>query len=335
MFLFEDKGLVSIHSIRSKIKGRDRAQNSQVSTKLICVTDCQFLSWFSCFCPWVCMAIEQISEYQSFGGKMGFYAHNSQQCNTTMQFAVYQPPQAQTQTLPVVYFLSGLTCNEENFMVKAGAQRIAAKYGLILVAPDTSPRDTGINGEDSSWDFGTGAGFYVDATQAPWSHYYRMYSYVVEELPTLIGDHFPVQPGNQSIFGHSMGGHGALVCALRNPQKYKSVSAFAPIVAPMRCPWGEKALSGYLGDNRNEWVSYDACELVKQGGFPEQILIDQGRADKFLETQLKPELFAQACEQVKQPLQLRYHDGYDHSYYFIASFVEEHLQFHAQALGNL
>ncbi|BAZ06210.1 S-formylglutathione hydrolase [Calothrix sp. NIES-3974] len=281
------------------------------------------------------MVLEQIAEYKSFAGKLGFYSHQSQECQTKMRFAIYLPPQAQTQTLPVIYFLSGLTCSEENFMVKAGAQQLAAKYGIILVTPDTSPRDTGIAGEDLSWDFGTGASFYVDATQTPWLHHYRMYSYVVEELPALIANNFPVQTEKQSIFGHSMGGHGALVCAMRNPEKYKSVSAFAPIVSPMRCPWGEKAFSGYLGENRETWRIYDACELVKEVGYPRPILIDQGTADKFLETQLKPELFAQACQQVKQPLQLRYQEGYDHSYYFIATFIDDHLRFHAEALGCL
>jgi len=272
------------------------------------------------------------SESKSFGGKLSFYSHPSSTCKGEMRFAVYQPPQAVSQPVPVVYFLSGLTCTEENFMVKAGAQQFASKYGLILVVPDTSPRNTGIPGEDDEWDFGTGAGFYVDATEEPWRSHYQMYSYVVEELPAIINANFPVIPDKQGIFGHSMGGHGALVCALRNPEKYKSVSAFAPIVAPMRCPWGQKALSRYLGDDRSVWRDYDASELVKQAKFPSPILIDQGTADKFLADQLMPEVFQQACAQVNQPLGLRYQQGYDHSYYFISSFIEDHIRHHAIAL---
>jgi S-formylglutathione hydrolase len=249
-----------------------------------------------------------------------------------MRFAVYQPPQAKSQRVPVLYFLSGLTCTEENFMVKAGAQQFAAKYGLMLVAPDTSPRNTGIEGEDDDWDFGTGAGFYVDATVEPWSSHYRMYSYVVHELPDLMAEHFPVEPDKQGIFGHSMGGHGALVCALRNPEQYKSVSAFAPIAAPMRCPWGEKAFTHYLGSNPETWRAYDASELVLIAGYNRSILIDQGTADPFLEEQLLPEVFKEACEKAGQPLTLRYQEGYNHSYYFIATFMEDHIRHHAAAL---
>ncbi|MEH2449708.1 MAG: S-formylglutathione hydrolase [Nostoc sp.] len=273
-----------------------------------------------------------ISEYKSFGGKLGFYSHPSSTCNCEMRFAVYQPPQATQQPVPILYFLSGLTCIEENFMVKAGAQRYAAEYGLMLVVPDTSPRNTGIPGEDDDWDFGTGAGFYVDATEEPWDQRYQMYSYVVQELPALITANFPVQPERQGIFGHSMGGHGALVCAMRNPELYKSVSAFAPITAPMRCPWGQKAFSGYLGSNQESWRAYDASELVKQVGYHSPILIDQGTADKFLVEQLMPEVFEQACADVKQPLNLRYQEGYDHSFYFITSFIEDHIRHHAIAL---
>ncbi|CDN12753.1 S-formylglutathione hydrolase [Richelia intracellularis] len=217
-------------------------------------------------------------------------------------------------------------------MEKAGAQRFAAKYGLILVIPDTSPRNTGIPGEDENWDFGTGAGFYVDATEKPWLNHYQMYSYVTKELPEIIAANFPVEPSRQGIFGHSMGGHGALVCALRNPQQYRSVSAFAPIVAPMNCPWGEKAFSNYLGEDRENWRNYDASELIRQQPFHSPILIDQGTEDKFLNQELLPEIFAQACEQVNQPLTLRYQEGYDHSYYFIASFIEDHIRYHAIAL---
>ncbi|MDJ0798299.1 MAG: S-formylglutathione hydrolase [Calothrix sp. MO_167.B12] len=272
------------------------------------------------------------AEYKLFDGKLGFYSHLSACCNSEMGFAVYQPPQAKSQNVPILYFLSGLTCTEENFMIKAGAQRLAAKYGLILVAPDTSPRNTGIAGEDEEWDFGTGAGFYVDATQKPWVNHYQMYSYVVQELPDLIAANFPVEPSRQGIFGHSMGGHGALVCALRNPQQYKSVSAFAPIVAPMHCPWGEKTLSRYLGEDRESWRAYDASELIRQGKFHSPILIDQGTADTFLAEQLLPAIFEQACEEVNQPLTLRYQEGYDHSYYFISTFIEDHIRHHAIAL---
>ena len=220
-------------------------------------------------------------------------------------------------------------------MVKAGAQQFAGKHGVMLVVPDTSPRNTGIPGEDADWDFGTGAGFYVDATEAPWNTHYRMYSYVTDELPSLIAEHFPIQPDRQGIFGHSMGGHGALICALKNPDRYRSVSAFAPIAAPMRCPWGQKAFTNYLGENKDTWRAYDASELVFTNRFNDTILIDQGMADSFLENQLMPEVFEQACAQVGQPLTLRRHANYDHSYYFIATFMEDHIQHHARCLyGN-
>jgi S-formylglutathione hydrolase len=274
-----------------------------------------------------------VNEYKVFGGKLNFYSHLSTTCKTNMRFAVYHPPRPKSQPVPVLYFLSGLTCTEENFMVKSGAQKYASEHGLMLVVPDTSPRNTGIPNEDDNWDFGTGAGFYVDATEEPWNLHYQMYSYMVEELPTLIATHFAIQADKQGIFGHSMGGHGALVCALRNPDKFKSVSAFAPIVAPMHCPWGEKTLSGYLGENKENWYDYDASELVKKYKYHGNILIDQGTADKFLLEQLKPELFKQACKEVNQPLNLRYQEGYDHSYCFIASFIEEHIQHHMQELG--
>lgn len=278
------------------------------------------------------MAIDLINEYKCFGGKLGFYSHVSTACNGEMRFAVFQPPQIQTQSVPVLYFLSGLSSTEENFMMKAGAQKYAAEYGLMLVAPDTSPRNTGTPGEDDDWDFGTGAGFYVDATQQPWASHYKMYSYVVEELPTLIAGNFSIQTDKQGIFGHSMGGHGALICALRNPEKFKSVSVFAPIVAPMGCSWGEKVLSGYLGEDKEVWRDYDACELVKKLKYRGNILIDQGTTDKYLVEQLKPELFKQACEEVNQPLNLRYQEGYDHGYYFITSFIEDHIKHHVREL---
>lgn len=273
------------------------------------------------------------SEYKSFGGKLGFYSHPSSTCNSEMRFAVYQPPQATSEHVPILYWLSGLTCTEENFIIKAGAQKYAAEHGLLLVAPDTSPRNTGIPGEDENWDLGSGAGFYVDATEKPWSSHYKMYSYVIEELPTLIAKNFPVKQDKQSIFGHSMGGHGALICAMRNPEKYKSVSALAPIVTPMQSVLGQKVFTAYLGDNKEDWRNYDASELVKKVGFHSPILIDQGSADNFYqEKQLLPDVFEKACKEVNQPLKLRYQEGYDHSYYFIASFMEDHIRHHASFL---
>lgn len=272
-----------------------------------------------------------ISENRCFGGTVGFYSHRSETCNGEMRFAVYQPPQATSKPVPVLYFLSGLTCTEENFIAKAGAQRFAAEYGLMLVVPDTSPRNTGIAGEDDDWDFGTGASFYVDATEQPWRSHYQMYSYIVHELPDVIAEHFPVQP-QQGICGHSMGGHGAIVCALRNPDRYKSVSAFAPIVAPMRCPWGQKAFTHYLGSDQESWRAYDASELVQKVKYNRPILIDQGTADQFLAKQLLPDVFEQACAAVGQPLNLRFQEGYDHSYCFIATFIEDHIRHHAAAL---
>jgi S-formylglutathione hydrolase len=274
-----------------------------------------------------------ISEHKCFEGVQGFYSHDSLEIGLPMRFSVYQPPQARKHKLPVLYYLAGLTCTEETFMIKAGAQRFAAKAGMILVAPDTSPRSAKVPGEADSWDFGLGAGFYVDATRDPWSKHYRMYSYVTKELPKMIGEHYPADAGRQGIFGHSMGGHGALVCALRNPDQYRSLSALAPICAPTRCPWGQKAFGGYLGDSKQTWLEYDATELVKRGSFPGPILIDQGMADKFLAEQLYPDAFEAACKQAKQALQVRRHPGYDHGYYFISSFVEDHLRHHAAQLG--
>jgi S-formylglutathione hydrolase len=273
-----------------------------------------------------------ISENRSFNGTLGFYSHPSATCNSEMRFSIYQPPQAKTKPLPVLYFLSGLTCTEENFMAKAGAQQYATKYGLILVAPDTSPRNTGISGEDTDFDLGTGAGFYIDATVQPWASHYKMYSYIVHELPALIAEHFPIQAAKQSIFGHSMGGHGALICALKNPHQYQSVSAFAPIVAPMHCPWGEKAFTNYLGTDKETWRNYDASELVLTANYNCPILIDQGTTDQFLAKQLLPKILEAACQKVGQPLNLRYQDGYDHSYYFISTFIEDHIRHHAAAL---
>jgi S-formylglutathione hydrolase len=274
-----------------------------------------------------------ISEHRCFDGIQGYYAHASSEIGLDMRFAVFQPPQARTGPVPVVYYLAGLTCTEETFVIKAGAQRIAAELGLMLVAPDTSPRGANVPGEADSWDFGVGAGFYVDATADPWSKRYRMYSYVTRELPAVIAASFPGSPERQGIFGHSMGGHGALVCALRNPGQYRSLSAFAPICAPMQCPWGTKAFSGYLGADRAAWRRYDATELVRAQPFGGAILIDQGLADKFLVEQLKPELFEAACRQVGQSLTLRRHGGYDHGYFFISTFMEDHLRHHAAVLS--
>ena len=249
-----------------------------------------------------------------------------------MRFSVFVPPQAEQRKVPVLYYLAGLTCTEETFVIKAGAQRLAAELGLMLVAPDTSPRKARIPGDDASWDFGLAAGFYVDATVEPWSQHYRMYSYVTRELPALVADLGTSLTDRQSIFGHSMGGHGALVCALRNRDQYRSVSAFAPISAPMRCPWGEKAFSGYLGSDRSSWAQYDASELVAKERYATPILIDQGTADKFLAEQLKPELLEEACKQSGTKLELRRREGYDHGYYFISTYMEDHLRHHAQFL---
>lgn len=277
-------------------------------------------------------AIEVVSEQRSFGGSQGFYRHESAACGGVMKFAVYLPPQAASGPVPALYWLAGLTCTEETFTIKAGAQRMASALGLALVMPDTSPRGTDIEGATGDWEFGEGAGFYLDATQAPWSARFNMGTYVARELPSLIEGYFPLDGNRRGIFGHSMGGHGALVTALRHPGRYRSLSAFAPIVAPSRVPWGEKAFGRYLGDDREAWKAFDASELVKKQRFDGEILIDQGLADQFLANQLKPELFEEACALAGQPLRLRRQEGYDHSYYFIASFVEDHLRHHAAAL---
>lgn len=276
--------------------------------------------------------IETISEQRCHGGVQGFYRHPSDSCGGPMRFALFQPPQVAQGPCPVLYFLAGLTCTEETATIKAGAQRLAAELGLILVMPDTSPRQTGFDGATGDWEFGEGAGFYVDATESPWSSRFRMHSYVVDELPALIAQHFPADITRSGITGHSMGGHGALTIALRHRDKYRSVSAFAPIVAPTQVPWGQKAFPRYLGEDKTAWAEYDACELVRKHTFDGTILIDQGEADGFLATQLKPELFDQACAEGGQALLLRRHAGYDHSYYFITSFIEDHLRHHAEAL---
>jgi len=281
------------------------------------------------------MTLATVSENVCFGGIQGVYSHQSQECGCTMQFAVYKPPQAETEPCPVVFWLSGLTCTEENFTVKAGAQRVAAELGLVIVAPDTSPRGVNLPGDDDDYDFGAGAGFYLDATAAPWSKHYRMESYVTGELPALVFKHFPARADKQAIMGHSMGGHGALTLGLKNAGTYASISAFSPIVAAMQVPWGQKALAGYLGDNRDAWKAYDATQLIIDGhSHPRKILIDQGTADNFLDQELRPQLFQEACDKSGQAVEIRMQDGYDHSYYFIASFIEDHLRFHAQNLQD-
>ena len=278
-------------------------------------------------------SITTLSEHACFGGMQGFYEHASEETGTPMKFGVFVPPQAKLGPVPVLYFLAGLTCSEETFAIKAGAQRHAAQHGLMLVSPDTSPRGTGIEGADAAWDFGTAAGFYLDATEAPWNKHWRMGSYVTHELRALVLQHFNARADRTGLFGHSMGGHGALTLALKHPGLYQSVSAFAPIAAPMQCPWGVKAFSGYLGDDRAAWARHDATELVKAGARVPPLLIDQGLADKFLTEQLHPHMFEAACIEAGQPLTLRRHKGYDHGYYFISTFMAEHIAHHAQTLN--
>jgi len=272
------------------------------------------------------------STHRSFGGTQGYYAHPSEEIGGQMRFAVFLPPAAKERPVPALLYLAGLTCTEETFVIKAGAQKYAEEAGIALVAPDTSPRDRRYPGDDEAWDFGIGAGFYVDATQAPWRDGYRMYSYVTKELPSFIEAHFPVRPDRWGVFGHSMGGHGALVAALRNPDRFRSVSAFAPIAAPTQSPWGEKAFSRYLGPDRDKWGAYDATALVQGGARSTPILIDQGLEDQFLDGQLRPDLLEQACVQAGQPLTLRRHAGYDHSYFFISTFMADHIRHHAEQL---
>lgn len=277
--------------------------------------------------------MEILSSNKSFGGWHKRYKHQSSTLNCEMTFAIYLPPQAeQGGKLPVLYWLSGLTCNDENFMQKAGAMRLAAELGLVIVAPDTSPRGEGVPDDpDKAWDFGLGAGFYLNATQQPWARHYRMHDYVVHELPALIEAGFPVST-RRGISGHSMGGHGALVCALRNPGHYQSLSAFAPISNPLDCPWGEKAFSGYLGPDRSRWREWDACALMAQASEKLPMLVDQGDSDSFLVDQLKPHALEAAAKAAGHPLTLRLQPGYDHSYFFIASFIEDHLHHHAAQL---
>jgi len=275
------------------------------------------------------------SEHVCFGGTQGFYQHASAQCAAPMRFAVYVPPSGREQRLPAVYCLAGLTCTEETFTIKAGAQRIAAELGLILVMPDTSPREPTLPGDREHWDFGQGAGFYLDATEAPWSAHYRMFSWISEELPAFIDAHFPTDSSRRGICGHSMGGHGALVSALRRPDVFHSCSAFAPIAAPSECPWGHKAFGHYLGADRTRWADYDASVLMRNAPFPREILVDQGLADSFLSEQLQPERLEAAAAESGQVLKLRRHTGYDHGYYFIQSLVADHLRHHARQLASL
>jgi len=279
------------------------------------------------------MTITTVSQNKCFGGVQGTYAHDAVETHSAMRFGVFLPPQAQMGRVPILYWLSGLTCTEENFIVKAGAQRVAAELGLALVVPDTSPRGLKLPGESASYDFGLGAGFYLDATEEPWARGYRMYSYVTQELPEVVSANFPIDPSRAGIFGHSMGGHGALTIALRNPHAYASVSAFAPICSPMRCPCGAKALGGYVGADRTRWRQYDTTALLEDLGWKgPPLLVDQGTKDPFLEEQLKPDLLKQTCAERNIPLDLRMQEGYDHSYFFIATFIEDHLRFHARLL---
>lgn len=278
--------------------------------------------------------MKKISSILSFGGAQEVYVHHSHSCVCDMKFAVYIPPHASAKKKhPVLYWLSGLTCTEENFVTKSGFQRVASELGLIVVAPDTSPRGDGVPDDaDGAYDFGLGAGFYLDATQGPWAKNYNMYSYIACELPALIAKHFPVDPDRAGLSGHSMGGHGALTIHLKHPDLFKSCSAFAPIVAPSHVPWGQKAFSNYLGEAKDTWAAYDATRLVEKCASDADILIDQGSADNFLEEQLRPALFVDAARQSGQKVTLRLQDGYDHSYYFIASFIEDHLRWHAKRL---
>jgi len=275
--------------------------------------------------------METVSTNRSFAGTQGVYSHASAETGTEMTFAVYVPDHEEGAKLPVVWYLSGLTCTHANVMEKGEYRRVASELGLIIVAPDTSPRGKGVP-DDEAYDMGQGAGFYVDAIEGPWAEHFRMRSYIEKELPALIAKEFPVDMERQAIFGHSMGGHGALTIALRNPDRYKSVSAFSPIVSPINCPWGEKALGGYIGSDKAAWREYDACALIEDGARVADILVDQGTSDNFLDEQLKPQLLAEACDKAGIKLSLNMREGYDHSYYFISTFMAEHLRWHAERL---
>jgi S-formylglutathione hydrolase len=277
--------------------------------------------------------IEIRERYRCSDGELLFCTHDSAACAGPMRFSVFLPPESGSPP-PVVYWLSGLTCSEENFMIKAGAQQHAARLGLAIVAPDTSPRTADIDGEDADWDLGTGAGFYVDATRAPWSVNYNMQTWVSEELPDIVSSGFRIDSDRTGISGHSMGGHGAIVSALRHPGRYRSVSAFAPIVSPTRCPWGHKAFTAYLGDDEDSWAAYDSCCLMKSAPDGFELLVEQGLADDFLEEQLKPQLLEEACQSAGVALTLNRREGYDHSYYFISTYIGDHLEWHADRLAG-
>jgi S-formylglutathione hydrolase len=284
------------------------------------------------------MTIQILSETGCFGGRIGFYRHRSTVNDCDMQFSVFVPPQARDRKVPVLTFLSGLTCTEENFMVKSGAQRVAAELGLMLVSPDTSPRGEGVPDDpDEDYDMGLAAGFYLNATAQPWSRHYHMYDYITKELPPIVFNNFPGDPGRHGLTGHSMGGHGALTIGLRNPDMYRSLSAFAPICTTLHSPWGKKALGYYLGADTETWTVYDACEVARRvddATAYDRILVDQGADDPYLDEQLKPELLEAACRESGLPLELRIHEGYDHGYYFISTFIEEHLAFHNERLSR-
>ena len=280
------------------------------------------------------MTLEKIGANHSFGGQQLRYKHQSAVLNCEMTFSIYLPPQAEQGPVPVLYWLSGLTCTDENFVQKAGAQQHAAKHGIAIVCPDTSPRGEGVADDpEGAYDMGLGAGFYVNATEEPWAKNYQMYSYIVEELPTLINAEFPVDSARASISGHSMGGHGALTIALKNPGRFKSVSAFSPICSPLNCSWGDKTLTHYLGSDRESWAQYDTVALVGQAAEHLPVLVDQGEADNFLEEQLKTPLLIEAAKKAGFPMDIRLQPEYDHSYFFIATFIGEHMAFHARALG--
>jgi S-formylglutathione hydrolase len=281
--------------------------------------------------------VEQLSAARCFEGVQAVYRHHSAETGTPMRFAVYHPPQSAGGPVPVLWWLSGLTCTEENFIIKAGAQRVASELGLMLIAPDTSPRGEGVPDDpDGAFDFGLGAGFYVDATEPPWARHYRMYSYLAGELPELVSAHLPdADLSRQSISGHSMGGHGALTLGLKNPQRFRSVSAFAPIVSPMHCPWGVKAFSNYLGPDRGRWRAYDATALIEDGARVPELLVDQGDADPWLEKELRTERLEEICHRTGQPLTLNWRSGYEHGYFFVSTFIEDHLRWHAERLRRV